>query len=98
MVVKLVSMLDCQSRSSWFKPWRGQKFGSRFLFHLRSLANSAMTSTLIVHYLGGDDMARQLTDHPQSHAEVKKTKSLTLHTLGCLRATSLSNSSSSFSR
>jgi len=30
-----VSLLDCQSWASGFKPRPGQKFGSRFLFLLR---------------------------------------------------------------
>jgi len=38
----------CQSKDSWFKSRPGQKFGSRFLLHLRPLANSAMMSTLTV--------------------------------------------------
>ena len=45
----VVSMLDCQSRDWSSNPCQGKKFGSRFLFHLYSLANSAMMSTLVVH-------------------------------------------------
>src|SRR6218665_1834235 len=72
----------------------GQKFGSRFLFHLRPLANSATMSTLSVHCQWGDETARERTGHPPSYAEAKKMKSLTLHTHGCLRA-SLRNCSCS---
>ena len=42
----VVSVLDCQSWGSRFKPRPGQKFSSRFLFHLFPLANLAMMSTL----------------------------------------------------
>src|SRR6218665_2165119 len=44
-----VSMLDCQLRGSGFRSRAGQKFESRFLLHLRLIANSAMMSSLIAH-------------------------------------------------
>ena len=45
----VVSVLDYQSWGSGFKSRPGQKFGSRFLLHLRPLANPAMMSTLTTH-------------------------------------------------
>ena len=64
----------------------GQKFGSRFLLHVRPLANSALMRTLTIHCLWEDEMVRERTAHPPSYAEAKKMKSLTLHTHGCPRA------------
>ena len=52
-------------------PAREEKFGSRFLFHLCPLANSAMMSTLTAHCQWEDDMVRERTGHPPSYAEVK---------------------------
>src|SRR6218665_1954185 len=54
----VVSVLVCQSRGSGLKSWPGQKFGSRFLFHLHPLANSAMMSTLTVHCHWEDETVR----------------------------------------
>jgi len=71
--------------ASSFKSQPGQKFGSRFLFHLRPLANSAMMSKLTTHCQWEDEMVRERTDHLPSYAEDKKMKSLTLHTHGCPR-------------
>jgi len=80
------SVLDCQSRGSGIKSRPGQKFGSRFLLHLRPLANSAMMSTLTIHCQWEDEMVRERTGHLSSYAEAKeKLKSLTLHTDGLLR-------------
>ena len=47
-------------------------------------------STLTVHCRWEDETARERTGHPPSYAEAKKMKSLTLHTHGCLRASSFS--------
>src|SRR6218665_2965555 len=66
-----------------------QKFGSRFLLHLRPLANSAMMSTLSVKMRR---RGRGLATCP--HAEAKKMKSLTLHTHGSLNFCSSSSSMS----
>src|SRR6218665_2700844 len=88
------SVLDCQSRSSGLKSRPGQKFGSRFLLHLHPLAYSAMMSTLTIHCQWEDEMVRETTGHPLSHAKAKKLKSLILHTHGCPRA-SLRDCSSS---
>ena len=74
------------SPCSGFKPRPGQKFGSRFLFHLHPLTNSAMMSTLTAHCQWDNDTARERTGHTPSHAVAKKRKSLTLHTHGCPRA------------
>ncbi len=74
----VVSALDCQSRGSGFKPRPEQKFGSRFLFHLRPLANSAMMSKLTVHCQREDETARVRTVHPPSYSEAKEVKSLTV--------------------
>src|SRR6218665_1801871 len=73
-------MLACQSRVLGFKSRQGQKFGSRFLLHLCTLANSAMMSTLTAHCQWEDEMVRGRTGHPPSYAEAKKMKLLTLHT------------------
>ena len=69
-----------------FKSWPGLKFGSRFLFYLRSLANSDMMSTLTAHCQWEDETVREKTGHQPSYAVAKKMKSLTLQTHGCLRA------------
>ena len=79
----VVIMLNRQPWSLKFKSRPGQKFGSRFLLHLRPLANSAMTSTLIAHCQWEDETVSERTGHPPSYAEAKKTKSLTLHSHGC---------------
>jgi len=63
----------------------GQKFGSRFLFHLHPLAKSAMMSTLTANCQWEDETVRERIGHPPSFAEAKKMKSLTLHTLVCPR-------------
>ena len=52
---------DCQSRGLRSKSRPGQKFGSRFLFHLHPLANSAMMSTLTVHCQWEDETMRERT-------------------------------------
>jgi len=49
-----------------------QKFGPRFLFHLRPLANSAMMSTLTAHCQWEDETVRERTGHPPSYAVAKK--------------------------
>ena len=67
-------------------PAAAQKYGSRFLLHLRPLANSAIMSTLTARCPWKDETVRERTDHPPSYAEAKKMKSLTLHTHGCSRA------------
>ena len=67
----VVNMLDCQSRSSGFKSRSGQKFGLRFLFHLCSLANSAMMSTL-TSVCQWEETVRERTGHPPSSTEAKK--------------------------
>ena len=90
----MVSVLDCQSRDSGFKPWPGQKFGLRFLLHLRPLANSAIMSALIVHCQWEGET---VTSHPPSYTETKKMKTLTLHTHSCQRARLKDCSSSSSS-
>ena len=51
-----------------------QKFGSRFLLHLRSLANSATMSTLTVHCQWEDDTVMERTGHPPFYAEAKKNE------------------------
>src|SRR6218665_131846 len=58
----------------------------RSLLHLYHLANSAMTSTLTIHYRWEDETARERTGHPSSYAEAKKIMLLTLHTHGCPKA------------
>src|SRR6218665_1116257 len=80
----VVSALDCHSLSSEFKsrPW--QKFGLRFLLHLRPLVNFAMMSKLIAHCQWEDETVRARTNHSPSYTEAKKMKSLTLHAHGCL--------------
>ena len=82
----VVSVLDCQPRGSEliFRPW--QKFGSRFLLHLRPLANSAIMSALTVHCRWQDETVSERIGQLPSYAEGKKMKSLTLHTYGCFRA------------
>src|SRR6218665_455919 len=47
------------------------------------LSSSAMMSTLTVYCQWEDKMVRERTGHPPSYAEVKKMKSLTLHTHDC---------------
>src|SRR6218665_2491054 len=79
----VVIVLDCRSRGSGFKSQPGQKFGSRYLFHLHPLANSAMMSTLTIHCQWEDEMGRERFDHPPSYAEAKKMKSLTLRIHDC---------------
>ena len=91
----VVSVLDCQSWGSGFKPRLVQKFGSRFLFHLRPVANSAMMSTLTTHCQWEDETVRERTGHPPLYAVAKKMKSLVLHTHFCLRASLRDWSSSS---
>ena|SRR6218665_2395033 len=81
----VVNVLDCQSRGSGFKPRPGQKFGSRFLFHLSSLYNSAMMSTLTAHFQWEDEIVMEWIGHPFSYAVAEKMKLLTLHTHGCLK-------------
>jgi len=54
-------------------------------------------STLTVHHLWKDNMAREKIGHLPSYAETKKMKSLTLHTHDCPRASLRECSSSSFS-
>ena len=68
---------------------------SRFLFHLRPLANSDMMSTLTAYCQREDETVRKRICHPPSYAEAKKMKSLTLHTHGCLRASLRDSSTSS---
>ena len=84
----MVSLLDSKLRGSGFKFQPGQKFWLRFLLHLHLLANSAMMSTLTVNCQWEDETVRERTGHLPSYAEAKKMKSLTLHTHGCLRASS----------
>src|SRR6218665_546914 len=81
----VVSVLDCRSRGLGFKS--RPKFGSRFLFHLLPLANSAMMSKLTAYSplsAGSRDGERE--DWPPSlmcrGPEAKNMKSLTLHTYG----------------
>ena len=83
---QVVRELVCQSRGSGFKSRPVQKFGSRFLLHLRPLANSAMISTLSALCQWEDVMVRERTGHQPSYDEAKKMKSLTLHTHGYPRA------------
>ena len=78
-----------------FKSRPGQKFGSRYLIHLRPIANSAMMNTLTVHCRWEDETAGMIGYLP-SCAEAEKMQSLTFHTLGCL-SVSLSGCSSSSS-
>src|SRR6218665_1517110 len=59
-----------------FKSRPGQRFGLRFLLHLRPLANSAMMSTMTVHCQWEDETVRERTGHPPSYAKAKK---MTLH-------------------
>src|SRR6218665_40474 len=73
-------------RTVKFKSRPGQKFGLRFLLHLRLLANSAMMSALTICCQWEDEMVRERIGHLPSYAEAKKAKSLTLHTHGCSRA------------
>src|SRR6218665_3791258 len=81
----MVWVLDCQMRAQRFKsPTPGQKFGSRYRLHLRSLKKSAMMSTLTIHCQLQDEMVRERAGHLPSYAESKKMKSLTLHTEGRL--------------
>ena len=68
------SLLDCQSPGSGFKPRPGQKFGSRFLFHLRPLANSAMMSTLTALCQWEDETVMERTGHPHSYALAKSVR------------------------
>src|SRR6218665_3236402 len=82
----VVGVLDCQSRGSGFKSRPGQIFGSRFLFHLHPLANSAIMSTLTVHCQWEEEMVRERTGHLPSCAKAKKVKLLTRHTNGSPRA------------
>ena len=91
----VVSVLDCQSKGSGFKSRPEQKFGSTFLFHLRPLANSAMTSTLTIYCKSEDETARERTGQPPSYSKAKKMKSLILPTHGCPRASLRDSSSSS---
>src|SRR6218665_1225974 len=93
--------MSAQVRSGVEIPARAELFGSRFLFHLCFLGNSAMMSTLTAHYQWEDETVRERTGHPPSYAEAKKFKSLKLHTHGCPRASlrySYSSSCSSNSR
>src|SRR6218665_671137 len=63
----VVSVQNCQSRDSGFKSRPGQKFCSRFLLHLRPLANSVMMSTLTTHCQWEDETVRERTGHPPSY-------------------------------
>ena len=72
VVLCVVSVLDCKSQCSGFKLWQGQKFGLRFLLHLRPLADSAMMSTLTAHCQWEDETARERTGRPPSYAVAKK--------------------------
>src|SRR6218665_414541 len=74
----VVSVLDCKSNGSGFRPQAGQKFGSRFLLHLNSLANSAMLRTLTIHCHREGETVRERTGQPPSYAEANN--SLTPHT------------------
>src|SRR6218665_2621465 len=47
--------------------------------HLRPLANSAMMSTLTVHYQWEDDTVSERTGHSCSYAEARKMNPLTLY-------------------
>ena len=58
-------------------PRPGEKFGSRFLYHLHLLANAAMMSTLTTHCQWEDETVREMTGHLPSNAVAKKMKSLT---------------------
>ena len=89
----VVSVLDCQSWGSGFKSRPEQKFSSRFLLHLSTIANSAMMSTLIAHCQWDDETVGERTGNPSSYAKAKKMKSLTLHTCGCPMASLMSWSS-----
>ena len=85
----VVSVIDCKPRGGVWGSNSGQGRNldrSRFLLHLRPLANSAMMSTLIAHCQWEDETVRERIGHPPSDAVAKKMKSLTLHTYGCLRA------------
>src|SRR6218665_3010 len=62
------------------KPRTEKKFGSRFLFHLRSLASSVMMSTLAARCQWEHETVRERTGHPPSYVVATKMKSLTLHT------------------
>src|SRR6218665_1491273 len=65
--ILVVRVLACQSLGSGIKPRPGQKFGSRFLFHLRRptppIANLAMMSTLTTHCQWEDEMVSERTGH-----------------------------------
>src|SRR6218665_1552582 len=65
----VVSLLDCQLRGQGYKSPPEQIYVSRFLLHLRPLANSAMTSTPTVHCQWEDEMARERTGHLPLYAK-----------------------------
>ena len=51
-------------------------------------------TTLTMHCRCKGETARKRTDHPNSYTEVKKTRSLTQHTHGCVKASLKDRSSS----
>src|SRR6218665_1533940 len=56
---------------------QGRNLESRFLLHLRPLADSTRMSILTVHRQWENEMAREGTGQPPSYAKTKKMKSIT---------------------
>ena len=69
---RVVSVLDCQSRGVGFKFPTGQKFGSRFMLHLRPDSSQlSYYGYSGLHRWWEDETAREWTGHLLSYAGVR---------------------------